>query len=85
MKTTFDIAPNADTPYTPTPQSLYCVRSDALLTVSEIARLLKVPVSWVYERTRRRGLDRIPHYKLGKYVRFSEPEVIDWLKKVRGN
>src|SRR5438477_8617955 len=58
--------------------------NDDLLTVTEVAQLLKVPVSWVYERTRRRGFDRIPHFKLGKYLRFSEREVADWLQKVRG-
>jgi len=41
-----------------------------LMTVAEIARVLHVPVSWVYERTRRRGKERIPHIKLGKYLRF---------------
>jgi excisionase family DNA binding protein len=54
-----------------------------LLTVAEVAGLLKVPVSWVYEHTRRRGLDRIPHFKLGKYLRFSEREVLDWLLQAR--
>jgi len=58
--------------------------NDDLLTVTEVAQLLKVPVSWVYERTRRRGFDRIPHFKLGKYLRFSEREVAAWLQKVRG-
>jgi excisionase family DNA binding protein len=41
-----------------------------LLTVGEVAKLLKVPKSWVYERTRRRGVSRLPFVKLGKYVRF---------------
>ena len=57
--------------------------SSDLLTVAEVAALLKLPVSWVYERTRRRGLERIPHFKLGKYLRFSEQEVLDWLKRAR--
>ena len=56
-----------------------------LLTVAEVAALLKLPVSWVYERTRRSGLERIPHFKLGKYLRFSEREVLQWVEKVRGN
>ena len=30
-----------------------------LLTVHEIARLLKVPVSWVYGHTRKRSIDRL--------------------------
>lgn len=45
----------------------------ALLTIDEVAALLKVSRSWVYEHTRsnraHRGA-RLPHLKLGKYVRF---------------
>ena len=54
--------------------------ADELMTVSEIAAFLKVPVSWVYERTRRRGRERLPHVRLGKYLRFSIPEVKQWLQ-----
>lgn len=57
--------------------------SSDLLTVAEVAAVLKLPVSWIYERTRRRGLERIPHFKLGKYLRFSEREVLDWLARAR--
>jgi len=32
--------------------------AEELLTVSEVAAALKVPVSWVYERTRRSGTDQ---------------------------
>jgi excisionase family DNA binding protein len=55
----------------------------ALLTVEEVAELLKVPVSWVYERTRLRGINRLPGFRLGKYWRFSEGEVLDWLERQR--
>ena len=58
---------------------------DELLTVAEVAELLKVPVSWVYERTRRRGVERIPHLKLGKYLRFHACEVREWLQRLREN
>ena len=54
-----------------------------LLTVEEVAELLKVPKSWVYERTRRRGLDRLPHIKLGKYLRFEEGAIIQYLEEQR--
>ena len=54
---------------------------EELMTVSEIAEFLKVPVSWVYERTRRTGIERIPHLKLGKYLRFSVSEVKSWLQE----
>lgn len=52
-----------------------------LLTVSEVAHLLKVPVSWVYKHSRARGAERIPHVKLGKYLRFRESEVRMWIDK----
>lgn len=44
-----------------------------LLTVEEVAALLKVSRSWVYEHSRSRGMprsERLPHIKIGKYVRF---------------
>lgn len=56
---------------------------EVLLTVEEVSDLLKVPVTWVYERTRRRGLDRLPGFRLGKYWRFRESEVFSWLEKRR--
>jgi hypothetical protein len=49
-----------------------------LLTVEETARVLHVPISWVYGRTRRRGNERIPHIKLGKYLRFELKAVQNW-------
>jgi excisionase family DNA binding protein len=54
-----------------------------LATVEEIAAFLRVPNSWVYERTRRRGMERIPHFKLGKYLRFDRREVLDWVQHLR--
>ena len=49
-----------------------------LLTVEEVAALLKVSKSWVYEHTRARGTprsERLPHVKIGKYVRF-DPRLV---------
>lgn len=59
--------------------------TDELATVSQIAEFLQVPDSWVYERTRRRGNERIPHLKLGKYLRFSRSEVLEWVQIQRRN
>jgi len=56
-----------------------------LLTIREVAQSLKVPVSWVYERTRRRGSERMPHIKLGKYLRFELATVRTWLDTMREN
>ena len=49
-----------------------------LMTVEEVASLLKVSKSWVYEHTRSRNVpraERLPHLKVGKYVRF-EPQAV---------
>lgn len=51
-----------------------------LLNPKQIAEILGVPVSWIYDRTRASNPNRIPHYKVGKYVRFSEEEVLDYVK-----
>ena len=56
---------------------------DELLTVKEVARLLKVPSSWVYERCRPGALNPLPHIKLGKYLRFYRDEVLDYLEKLK--
>ena len=48
-----------------------------LITIKEMAEKLKVPKSWIYQRTRL-GVKSIPHVKLGKYVRFDEDKVIDF-------
>ena len=41
-----------------------------LLTVQDVADLLQVPISWVYEHTRPRCSNPLPCIKLGKYLRF---------------
>ena len=49
-----------------------------LMTVQQVAELLQVPVSWVYGRLRKRSLDKLPGYRLGKYWRFEKEEVLAW-------
>jgi excisionase family DNA binding protein len=54
-----------------------------LLTVDEVAALLKVSRSWVYEHTRARmpRTGRLPFIKMGKYVRFQAKAVVEFLTK----
>jgi excisionase family DNA binding protein len=59
------------------------LEAEPLLRVQDVAAILKVPVSWVYERTRQRGIDQIPHLKVGKYVRFRLSEVEEYLERLR--
>lgn len=53
----------------------------SLLTVEDVARILRVPVSWVYEKTRHRAKNRIPGFRLGKYWRFREADVLAWIER----
>jgi excisionase family DNA binding protein len=50
-----------------------------LQTVDELAKILKVPKSWIYSRTREKGADSIPRIKVGKYLRFDIKQVLNWL------
>jgi excisionase family DNA binding protein len=61
------------------------VREETLLTVDEVAEILKVPRSWVYGHTRDASKDRIPGFRVGKYWRFVEADVVAWLAARRMN
>jgi len=56
---------------------------DDLLTVEEVAALLKVKRSWVYERIRARKGEKLPHVKLGHYVRFEKGAVEEYIRRQR--
>lgn len=58
--------------------------SDRLLTIQQVATILRVPVSWVYGRTRKRSTQRLPGIRLGKYWRFREEEIHRWIESQRG-
>lgn len=67
------------TPFTASPDSAD-VDTDLheLLTVEDVAALLKVSRGWVYEHTRTRGSARaecLPYIKIGKYKRF-DPQAV---------
>ena len=62
---------------------LWPVERQTLLRVEDVASRLGVPKSWVYERTRRRGRDRLPHLKVGKYVRFRAEDINRYLEALR--
>jgi hypothetical protein len=51
---------------------------------TELAKRLRVPESWIRSRTnQKRTSDPIPHYRLGRYIRFSwgSDELRDWLSR----
>ncbi len=53
-----------------------------LLDATEAGRLLSVPASWMLAEAR---ANRIPHVRLGRYVRFSAEELEEWWRaRMRG-
>ena len=52
-----------------------------LLTTEEMAKKLRVPITWIYSKTRETGLGSIPRIRVGKYNRFIESEVWNWLQR----
>ncbi len=52
-----------------------------LLTHEEIAARLKVPATWVYEKTRKRCQNPIPSIPMGRYIRFDWDAVVKWLEQ----
>ncbi len=54
--------------------------AEEFLTVHELAHQLKVPPSWVYDQVRGES-DPLPHYKMGKYLRFLWSEVSAWVER----
>jgi len=54
-----------------------------IMTVDQVAGLLQIPKSSVYERTRFRGngdsTPPLPHRRVGRYLRFFRDEIIKWM------
>lgn len=53
----------------------------SLMTAGEVAGLLGVPISWVYEQSRR---GRIPTVTLGRYRRYRREAIERWVEGLEG-
>jgi excisionase family DNA binding protein len=54
----------------------------ALIDAKAAAELLAVPRTWILEEARH---DRIPHIRLGRYVRFDAEMLLEWSRnRARG-
>ena len=53
-----------------------------LLTPQELAKRLKVPISWVYRHTdnSRANGNRLPVLRCDGFLRFAWPDVVEWLR-----
>ena len=54
---------------------------DELVSPEELAKRIDVPISWVYEQSR---LEKIPTYRVGRYIRFNVAEVLESQRKKKG-
>ncbi len=54
--------------------------TEKLLGIKEISEATGLPLSWLYTQA---AAGRIPHLKLGKYLRFRISEVQAWLEAHR--
>jgi predicted DNA-binding transcriptional regulator AlpA len=70
----------------PTPNPV-AAQTPKILTVEQDSDLLQIPRSSVYERTRVRlgGTPALPCRRVGKYLRFFDSEVMDWLTALPQN
>lgn len=67
---------------TPTPAAAAVQRSAPLLNAEEAGAQLNVPATWILAEAR---ADRIPHVRLGRYVRFDADELAAWWRtRARG-
>jgi hypothetical protein len=57
-----------------------------ILTPKQLAKRLQVPVSWVYKHTdnSRSNGNRLPVLRCDGFLRFSWPDVCEWLRATRG-
>ena len=55
-----------------------------ILTPVQLAERLQVPLTWIYEKSRRRQQQPLPTFRIGKYIRFSWVAVSEWLQSTSG-
>ena len=59
------------------------IELDTLLTVREVAEILKVPTTWVYEHARPSCANPLPFLKVGKYLRFIATDIMTYVRDSR--
>ena len=77
-----DPAQRGPAPFLPPTNGVHAGAFAPLLDAKGAAELLNVPASWVLSEAR---ANRIPHVRLGRYVRFDAAELQTWwLTRCRG-
>lgn len=52
-----------------------------ILTPQEVAQLLRVELSWIYEKSRLRQRHPLPTHRIGRYLRYNRDEVLAWFNE----
>jgi hypothetical protein len=67
---------------TPKLETATVTRPEDILTPEELSSRLKLPVSWIYEKSRSNGKhgNPLPVLRCGRYLRFSWPDVVTWMR-----
>ena len=73
--------PKKSSPSLAVPPSSVQIDPADILTIDELAARLKVSERWVYEKSRRRCLDPLPVFRMGRYLRFSWADISAWLQQ----
>lgn len=77
------LRPAALTEVTPSPTPLPPpANASRLLTVADVAERLGVTKEWVWAQAR---AGRIPHVQLGRYRRFREEAIDEWLRRLEAD
>lgn len=63
-----------------TRQRTRVVGAEPLVDVQHVAEMLGVRAAWVYERV---AAGQLPHYKVGRYIRFKVSELEGFLQSCR--
>jgi excisionase family DNA binding protein len=49
-----------------------------IMTPEETAEMLRVNLTWLYEKSRKRQRNPLPVHRIGRYLRYSRTEVMEW-------
>lgn len=59
-----------------------------ILTPAQLASRLQVKLSWIYEKSRTGGTHGrapLPVMRVGRYLRFYWPDIVEWMRNENGS
>jgi hypothetical protein len=65
------------------PETPTTLRPEDILTPKQLSKRLQLPLSWIYEKSRKGGKHGrpLPVLRAGRYLRFSWVDVCEWLRQ----